>query len=152
LVKYKRLTLTELKLLEKQFIQYLAFNSISAKDWEKMKTCDLDKVEAVIDDFSDFIYESTLTKIEYLVLKQKNSLNCIKVNENDFDQYILTSKTESINFESFNQEMLNEKHTNINVFYLKRNTNNLTATLLQLIEQGAEIVDESLYLYLKQLT
>jgi Family of unknown function (DUF6495) len=152
LVKYKRLTLNELKLLEKQFIQYLAFNSISAKDWEKMKTDNLVKVEAVIDDFSDFIYESTLTKIEYLILKQKNALNCIKVNENHFDQYILTSKTESINFEGFNQEMLNEKHTDINILYLKRNTNNPSVTLLQLIEQGAEITDNSLYLYLKQLT
>ncbi len=151
MVKYKRLTLSELKILKKQFVKYLASNSISASDWEKMKIDDIEKVDEFIDHFSDLIYENTLSKIEYLILKQKNALNCIKVNENDFDYYILTSKSSTINFKNIDLITLNEKHEDINIFYTKRNITNQSTSLVLMLEQGAEIADESLYIYLINL-
>lgn len=65
-MKYRRLNLSELKALEKEFIDFLASNSIVADDWEKLKKAKTGKAEQLLDIFSDIAFEKILGKIGYL--------------------------------------------------------------------------------------
>ncbi len=65
-MKYRRLELAELELLEKEFIQFLASNHITAEDWVKMKENDTKEMNGLLDIFSDIVFDKTLDKLEYL--------------------------------------------------------------------------------------
>lgn len=65
-MKYRRLELTELEVLEKEFIQFLAANHITAPDWEKIKKEDHEQMNGLLDIFSDVVFDKTLEKLEYL--------------------------------------------------------------------------------------
>jgi flagellar motor switch protein FliG len=73
-MKYKRLTNDELEELETEFIRYLATYQITAQEWEKMKETEPQKVDELIETFSDLVYEKTLTNIEYLEYKTPNDI------------------------------------------------------------------------------
>lgn len=49
-------------MLEQDLIQFLAANSITADDWEKLKRDEPDKAMALIDRFSDIVFEKVLSK------------------------------------------------------------------------------------------
>ena len=65
-MKYRRLSIEELKDLETAFIRFLAANGIPGEDWEKIKTNDSKRTDELIDVFSDTVFHDTLTKIEHL--------------------------------------------------------------------------------------
>jgi hypothetical protein len=82
-MKYKRLTNEELQALEKEFVNYLAAGQITASDWEKMKKQEIEKVEELIDVFSDMVYEKVMSKIKFLEFREKKTLNiynCLEEN------------------------------------------------------------------------
>jgi len=65
-MKYRRLTPEELQELEPQFIRFLASNTVTADDWEKLKQTDLPKTEKLIELFSDIVFQQTLEKVKFL--------------------------------------------------------------------------------------
>lgn len=73
-MKYRRLRFDELQGLEKDFINFLAANSVTSSDWEKLKNESQDKAEKMIDIFSDMIFEQTLQKVEYLEQKSAREI------------------------------------------------------------------------------
>jgi hypothetical protein len=72
-MKYRRLTLEELKNLEKEFIDFLVVNGIPAGDWEKIKT-DESKAEGLIDSFSEVVFEKIMRQIEYVAHYSPHSI------------------------------------------------------------------------------
>lgn len=81
--KYRLLTEEELKQLEGVFINFLAANSITATDWEKIKTQDLEKMRSLIEQFSDVVFEKTLSNVELLEKRLKHKLLMYKFSDND---------------------------------------------------------------------
>jgi len=73
-MKYRRLNLDELKSLERDFINFLAANSVTGEDWEKLKNEEQDKAERLIEIFSDMVFDKTLEKIEYLEQKSAKEI------------------------------------------------------------------------------
>lgn len=73
-MKYRRLTLDELQGLEGEFIQFLAANTITSTDWEKLKNESQDKAERLIEIFSDMVFEKTLEQINYLEQKSAKEI------------------------------------------------------------------------------
>ena len=71
-MKYRRLDLAELKTLEKDFIRFLASNHITADDWVKLKKEDTQKVEGLLDVYSDIVWNKTLSQIQYLEFIRPN--------------------------------------------------------------------------------
>jgi hypothetical protein len=63
---YRRLTLEELSLLEKEFIEFLVVQGIEAAEWEKLKVHHSQEAEQLIDNFSDMVLDTTLSKIKFL--------------------------------------------------------------------------------------
>lgn len=68
-MKYRRLSNNELQDLEKDFVKFLAANTIAADDWIKLKENNPLKVEELIGIYSDIVFDKTLAKIEYLEFK-----------------------------------------------------------------------------------
>ena len=50
-MKYRRLTLEELKPLENEFIDFLVVNGVIADDWEQLLANDVEKSNQIIDAF-----------------------------------------------------------------------------------------------------
>ena len=73
-MKYRRLNLDELKSLERDCINFLAANSVTGEDWEKLKNEEQDKAERLIEIFSDMVFDKTLEKIEYLEQKSAKEI------------------------------------------------------------------------------
>ncbi|MEY8020948.1 DUF6495 family protein [Muriicola sp. SD30] len=65
-MKYTRLTKQQLEELHQEFINFLATQSITASEWEMIKTNRPHIAEEEIDVFSDLVWEGVLTKVEYL--------------------------------------------------------------------------------------
>ena len=65
-MKYKRLPKEELENLEKEFVEFLVVNGITAEDWIKIKANENEVAEELIGQFSDVIWEGVLRKTEYL--------------------------------------------------------------------------------------
>lgn len=65
-MKYRRLDLAELQHLESDFIRFLASNHITAEDWQKLKKENKDKVDRLVDIYSDIVWERTLPTVQYL--------------------------------------------------------------------------------------
>lgn len=73
-MRYRRLTNDELQELEKEFVRFLASNTVTGEDWEKIKKEDHDKAEKLIEMFSDIVFEKTISKIEYLEYRSPKDL------------------------------------------------------------------------------
>jgi len=75
-MKYRRLRQEELSELESEFVQFLAANTVTGGDWEKLKVEQPDRAENLIELFSDIIFDKTLEKVEYLEHKTPTELRC----------------------------------------------------------------------------
>lgn len=65
-MKYQRLTKEQLEELHQEFINFLATQSITAKEWDDIKKNKPEVAEQELDVFSDLIWEGVLSKVTYL--------------------------------------------------------------------------------------
>ncbi|MGE5355870.1 MAG: DUF6495 family protein [Deltaproteobacteria bacterium] len=72
--KFRLLSQQELISLEKQFIQFLAVNGISVDLWERLKSNDKSRVQELITQFSDLIFERSLNEINLLEYRTPDTL------------------------------------------------------------------------------
>ncbi len=66
LMKYKRLSNEELQELEPEFVNFLATNQVIASEWLDLKDNNPERVEELIEIFSDMVFENVLKKIKYV--------------------------------------------------------------------------------------
>jgi hypothetical protein len=78
MAKYRLLTRTELKSLEKEFVEYLVVNGITADEWERLKKEENDKAQQITDLFSDVVMEGALRKIKFLNLYTSDTVQGIQ--------------------------------------------------------------------------
>ena len=65
-MKYRRLTKEQFEELTQEFINFLASQSITAQEWETIKTEQPAVAEEELDVFSDLIWEGVLQKVNFL--------------------------------------------------------------------------------------
>ena len=65
-MKYTRLTREQLEELHQEFINFLATQSITGEEWEKLKKEKPEVAEEELDVFSDLIWEGVLSKVQFL--------------------------------------------------------------------------------------
>lgn len=65
-MKYQRLTTEQFNALHQEFATYLAALSIDKASWDQMKANASDEVDKHLDQFSDLVWEDTLSKPLYL--------------------------------------------------------------------------------------
>jgi hypothetical protein len=80
-MKYSRLTTEQFDSLSKEFINFLATQSITAKEWETIKKNQPDVVEQELDVFSDLVWEGVLSQATYLENISEKQLFLFQVEE-----------------------------------------------------------------------
>lgn len=65
-MKYRRLTIEELKDMENEFVRFLVSNTVTAEDWEKIKKENPERAEKLIEIFSDVVFDKVLEKVKYI--------------------------------------------------------------------------------------
>lgn len=79
--KYSRLTKEQFEELHQEFINFLATQSITAEEWEKIKEKQPEVAEEELDVFSDLIWEGVLTNANYLENLSPKQLFLFKIEE-----------------------------------------------------------------------
>lgn len=148
-MKYQRLTKEQFEELHKEFINFLATQSITAKEWEEIKRDKPEVAEQELDVFSDLIWEGVLTKVGYLenisakqmhlfaVQEKEIKLISVKVLNPDIDL------TTTIGFNWFKKNFQGDfvdYLTASKAFKEEKNTE-----IFNLIKQGAHITQGELF-------
>lgn len=151
-MKYKRLNTDELRKLEKEFIDFLVVNGITAEEWERLKEDKPDVADSIIDHFSDVVWEGALRKCNYLERISENSIYSFHCKENEIELIRIYTDSEidmnSIPFSAlFNDPSISWKIQKATKPYLQKRE----IELFQMIENGAHISDGKLNDKLKTL-
>lgn len=145
-MKYRKLTQAELQELEKEFIQFLATNQITAQDWGKLKVTSPDKVNGLIEVFSDIVFDKILSQVEYLEWKRKSDIRTFKLEAEKIEMLgvrIVGPSTLDFRGDDTPEQMMakmNSANANLQLFAGEKAYNkSKQMEAFQLMEQGALI-------------
>lgn len=157
-MKYRRLTNEELKELEKEFINFLVANTITADDWLKIKELDPEKAEVLIEMFSDVVLDKVLRKVQFVEHRGERDLIIFNCGKDEIELFGLTVSEElevdltneaSVISMLLNSEMLDG---NVKSFHqTKRYQKERELEVFEMIQSGCLITDDSIYNTLKGL-
>ncbi len=80
-MKYRRLRREELEELEAQFVRFLAAQSIPADDWAKIKVTDEVKANALIDQFSEMVFDDVIRRTKFAEQRTEKQLLTFRCGE-----------------------------------------------------------------------
>jgi hypothetical protein len=154
-MKYRRLTKEQFEELHKEFINFLATQSITADEWSRLKLEKPELASSEMDVFSDLVWEGVLSKVKYLenisskhiylfqVLNNSISLIGVKIN---IDLIDLTTEE---GFSWLRENLISE---NVEIFNSKKEfSEDIKLNVFKLIEQGASITKGELFKYFNKL-
>lgn len=157
-MKYRRLDVEELQEMEKEFVRFLATRSIPGPDWEKIKAEQPDKMNMLLDEFSDLVFEKILTGITYLEMKTPNDLKTFRCEKEKIDLIGLTVEGNSqIDFtrDQTPEEMIAQfklSGAKLKMYQAEKNyKGNRELELFNMMESGCLISKGELYMMLRSL-
>lgn len=146
--KYRLLTDEELSHLEKEFIEYLVINGITAGDWVKMKAEENEKALKIVNLFSDVVLEGAMRKIHYVEFREPNSLSCFHFQEHKAILARLVVMDSGIDLTQQIDEklVLNSAHIQPELTVTEKEySETRELELFQWINRGAEVSDGNLF-------
>lgn len=102
-MKYRLLTKEELSATENQFINFLALNGIPSDYWEKIKKNDQVRVNSLMEEFSDFIFDNILRNVDIIEHRSSNSFT-LYYSETNNSLSLLRIETKIPGLFNFNNE------------------------------------------------
>ncbi|MGO3708350.1 MAG: DUF6495 family protein [Mesonia hippocampi] len=148
-MKYTRLTKEQLEELHQEFINFLASQSITAAEWQEIKTNKPKVAEQELDVFSDLIWEGVLAKVEYIEHISKQQLFLFKINEDHMSLIGIKVENEAIDirtkegYQWLQQNLLEEQVTLFTS--TKAISEDRNKDIFVLIQQGGNITKGQLY-------
>lgn len=82
-MKFRMLTEAELEILKDDFIKFLVVNGIDAAEWQRIKGDEPIRAVKMLEQFSDFVLDQSLRKIEYLEYLDKGSIKVFKLDSEE---------------------------------------------------------------------
>ena len=154
-MKYARLTKEQFEELHQEFINFLATQSITADEWEDIKTNKPEAAEQELDVFSDLVWYGVLEKVEYLEHISPNQIHLFKCNEKDMHLIALklkSDKTDLTTKEGFQWLRDNLLSDDIEFFNAKKDySDDKHLDIFKLIQQGSNITKGELFQYFEKL-
>lgn len=92
-MRFRRLTIEELKALEPELKQFLIVNEMYGDDWEKLNQENPDKAQALVDVFSDNVLDKVYSKIDFLEKRAPNAFSVFSVTNTDIETITIQSNT-----------------------------------------------------------
>lgn len=156
---YRRLELAELQAVEHEFVQFLAANSITAPDWERLKAETPEKAEVLMDLFSGIFWDEALSRITFLLQREDLVFRAfhadgesIEVFEVRIDGALGVAFSREADWNRLSQGEVGLTELGAEVFRGRRAVGEQrNAEMFRLIEAGATPCGEGLYLSLKKL-
>lgn len=147
--KYRRLNREELQELEKEFINFLVVQGITADDWESLKKEDQLVAESKINEFSDLVLHNVLQKLSFLEYRSKSEVKCFQCLKNQLVEVGLTAgpnKDTDFTDPAFLEKASIEPPKGIKVYTRsKEYRKERERELFDLISAGCEISDGKLF-------
>ena len=152
MLKYRRLSKEELEALEDEFVKFLSAQSISAPDWQNIKSQNPEKQDTLIDMFSNIVMERVLGNIDYLEITTEDEIKVFHMQENSGRLLSLKVRDTKVNLrvdEDLNR-LFKNKETLLSyspeLFELeKKYTKAKADEAFFLINIGANITNKTLY-------
>ena len=154
-MKYARLTKEQFEELHQEFINFLATQNITAKEWEQIKKEQPEVAEQELDVFSDLIWQGVLQKVIYLENISKQQMFLFKCEDKLMRVIVIQLENELIDITTkTGYQWLQNNLMQDNVKFLN-GTKSYTADHLQekfqLIQQGAVITKGELFQYFDKI-
>ena len=155
MAKYSRLTKEQFEELHEEFINFLATQSITGKEWDEIKRVKPEVAEEELDVFSDLVWEGVLSKVEYLENIAPQHMYLFNVNGSQLRLIGLKIKKEDIDLttkEGFTWLRENLMTDDVELFNADKTLEaDKNAKLFELIVQGSSITKGELFKYLDDL-
>ena len=154
-MKYTRLTKDQFEELHQEFINFLATQSITADEWEMIKTNTPEIAEEELDVFSDLVWEGVLNNAKYLEHISPSQMHLFSIEE-EF-MHLITVKIIQKNIDITTAEgyqWLRENLMDDNVQFLqakKEYSDDKNQDKFDLILKGAVITKGELFQYFDKL-
>ncbi len=146
--KYRELTSEELKELEKEFVDYLIVNGITADDWVKLKEDDKEKANDIITLFSDVVFEGVMRKVQFLEFVSASEIRTFQCLEQKMVLVGMTTDNPNHDFtdKDFIAQASSQPPQGIKVYTSEKAYNqSREAELFDMIQNGCYISDGKLF-------
>ena len=149
MIKYSRLTKEQFEELHQEFINFLATQSITAKEWKQIKDSQPEAAEEELDIFSDLIWEGVLNKATYLENISPKQLFLFKIENKSMNLIVVKTTNDSIDITtSKGYKWLQDNFAEDEVEFFtasKDFSEDKNRDIFSLIQQGAVISKGALY-------
>ncbi len=146
---YRKLTLEELNSLEKEFIEYLILNGITASDWEKLKVDEPIAAQGIVDAFSEVVFEGIMLKVTYIEYRENRLIHAFQCLSDKLVLVAMEAPVESkVNFNdaSFAELALKNPPANIKVYTAEKPYNKKREhEIFEMIQAGCVISDGKIF-------
>ncbi|QED36757.1 hypothetical protein FK178_03100 [Antarcticibacterium arcticum] len=150
-MKYTRLTKEQLEELHQEFINFLASQSITAGEWEEIKTQKPEVAEEELDVFSDLIWEGVLDKVTHLEHFSPNQMFLFHITQVEIHLIAVKVNNEAIDITTLQGYQWLQKNLMDDAVNLYTSSKALTEDrnkdIFALIQQGAVITKGELFNY-----
>ncbi|QIE60801.1 hypothetical protein G5B37_14920 [Rasiella rasia] len=154
-MKYTRLTKEQFEELHPEFINFLATQSITADEWQKIKVEQPKVAEDELDVFSDLVWEGVLQKATYLENISPQQLFLFKIAETEMQLISLKISEEGIDIttpEGYSWLQQNFAEDTVEFFTAnKAFSKDKSGDIFKLIQQGAIITKGKLYQFFEKI-
>ena len=153
-MKYSRLTKEQFEELHKEFINFLATQSITVQEWTSIKENKPEVAEQELDVFSDLVWEGVLNQAKYLEHISPKHMHLFSLKESNMHVIAIRLKNEIDLTASEGFSWLRENLMDENVEFLQANkdySEDKNSDKFKLIQQGANITKGDLYAFFNKL-
>ncbi|MEZ4938621.1 MAG: DUF6495 family protein [Crocinitomicaceae bacterium] len=144
MVKFRKLSITELKALEKEFVEFLVLNGIEADSWTRINKESPDHADEIIDQFSDVVFTSIFRKNEYIDFISEKRIQCFHFQAEEAVLIGVETKDSCVNFLTCSMDQLKTKQFEIFTMN-KKYEKTREEEMFELISVGANLSDGQLY-------
>lgn len=154
-MKYSRLTKEQFEEMHQEFINFLATQSITAKEWDTIKLANPEAAEQELDVFSDLIWQGVLQKIKYLENISPQQMFLFHIEDNQIRVIVIKIEKPQIDIttkEGYDWLKLNLFDESVKLLNGKKPyTDDKLMDRFNLIQQGAIITKGELFQFFDQL-
>lgn len=142
--KYRILSSEELELLEKEFIEFLVINGITADEWQKIKASEPEKTKKFIELFSDVVFEKLMRKTKYVIKQVGTVLMCFYYDDEEAKMILVQDWHIDKPLGEITKADITKGQFSISL-QSKKYQKTRELELFQMIQGGAEVSDGKIY-------
>ncbi len=153
-MKYSRLTKEQFEELHPEFINFLATQTITAAEWDEIKTSKPEVAEQELDVFSDLVWEGVLNNAQFIEHISPQQMHLFSLGDDKMHVIAVQIKNgiDITTKDGFNWLRENLMDENVEFLQAKKEySEDKNKDKFTLIQQGGVITKGELYTYLNKL-